>query len=121
MNSKGLLLIAIIALTGSAATACNIINAANDSVFDSVAWAQLKETEWGKGNLSLVFPENTGGPFTFNNGINSYFPQIQSVSGNKVSFLGGSFNYKISGSSLTVSNFSPTLDGTEMNGTYTKK
>ena len=95
---------------------------------DSAAWAQL-QGEWEKGNQIIAFSGNTQLPLieiwigiTGNRTTN-----VLTVTGNQVTFgnpqfglPAESFNFSVSGNTLTVSSWSVTAEAGTMNGIYTR-
>jgi len=84
------------------------------------AWDQLRGTNWSKDRKGILFPQHSMHGYLIYNDGNFKSVQIHSISANKVTFSGGSFNFAVSGNSLTVSNWSIGSEAVRMNGVYTK-
>ena len=116
-------LILIVAMIGFSFTACGGI--------DDSTWELLDETKWEKGENSdpimLYFYSQSSNPkwwFQFGNkdGGGAESSSITSLTSDKVvTSSGPSFNFKISGDTIIITNWSVSSEATKWNGTYTKQ
>jgi len=99
----------------------------NGGSINSAVWAQL-QGEWEKDSQSITFSGNTQLPLIeIGTGSSGLTTNVLTVTTNEVTFgnpyfglPAESFNFSISGNTLTVTNWSVTDEASAMNGVFTR-
>ena len=106
---------------------CWALAGCNNSTTDiEDVWTQLKNTQWEKNSDPKIqfYEYNSSKKIRIFYLVSQTDPDISSVNSNKIEFTNGSFQFKLSGNSITISKWECTFPdwatGEVMNGKYTR-